>query len=158
MREVLAKRIKGKVLLIGVGNIMRSDDGFGPLVVRYLLGKVDADLLDAGEVPESYLGRIIDSHPDTIIILDAVSLQAEPGSFAIMDTSELTVSTCSTHRLPLALFMKYLKEQTGADVFLIGVQAGSIELGQNLTPAVQESLETLEKYLLLFLGNNPKTI
>lgn len=150
----LQDRIKGQTLIIGVGNTLRGDDGLGPLLVQQLSGSVKADLLDAGEVPESYLGRIIVSQPDTIIVVDAVDMQESPGTLAVIEIDDLTNVSWSTHRLSLALFMKYLQEQTGSAVFLLGVQPGTTVLGQKMTLPMEETLQILVNYFIALLGEH----
>lgn len=152
MEMNLHDRIQGRTLIIGVGNTLRGDDALGPLLVNELKGKVKADLLDAGEVPESYLGRIIDSQPDTIVVADAVEMQECPGTLAIIEIDELEKLGWSTHRMSLALFMKYLHGQTGKDVFLVGVQPGTTELGQKMTSQMEETLRILVRYFTALLG------
>lgn len=152
MEVNLWDRIKGHTLIIGVGNTLRGDDALGPFLVQELKGKVEADLLDAGEVPESYTGRIIESQPDTIIVVDAVQMQESPGTLAVIEVDELNKVSWSTHRLSLALFMQYLQEHTGSTVFLIGVQPGCTELGHSMTLPVQETLQVLIRYFTNILG------
>src|SRR5574342_1091615 len=66
----LRARLEGKrVLILGVGNRLRGDDAVGPLLVEHLQGKVDIPLIDAGEVPENYLGPIEESGADMNIIV-----------------------------------------------------------------------------------------
>lgn len=150
----LEDRIKGQTLIVGVGNTFRGDDGLGPFLVQELEGKVKADLLDAGEVPESYLGRIIDSQPDTIIVVDAVQMQERPGTLAVIEIDELSKVSWSTHRLSLALFMKYVKEHTGSNVFLVGVQPAATELGQKMTLPMEDTLKILVRYFIDMLGES----
>jgi hydrogenase 3 maturation protease len=149
----LQDRIKGRTIVIGVGNTLRGDDGFGPLLVQQLEGKVKADLLDAGEVPESYLGRIIDSKPDTIIVADAVDMQEDPGTVAFLEINEVANVSWSTHRLSLSLFMKYVQEQTGSNVFLVGVQPGTTVFGERITLPMEETLQALVGHFTVWLGN-----
>lgn len=150
----LQDKIKGKTLIIGVGNTLRGDDGLGPFLINQLNGKIIADLLDAGEIPESYLGRIIDSQPDTIIVVDAVDMQASPGTIAIVEIEELAKVSWSTHRLSLALFMKYVQENTSSVIFLVGVQPGTTELGRKMTPPIEETLQVLVRYFIDVLGES----
>ena len=50
---------KKKVVLLGIGNILKGDDGFGPALVHELEGKVPITCIDAGPAPENYAGKII---------------------------------------------------------------------------------------------------
>jgi hydrogenase 3 maturation protease len=145
MLKTLSERLKGRVYLVGIGNILRGDDAAGPELVERLSGKVEADLLDAGEVPESYLGRITDCHPDTIMLIDAANLGASPGAAAIIEIEDVKGKSLSSHQLGLDLFMRFLQDETGADVFLLGIQPRSTGFGEILSTEVFETIGCLEK-------------
>lgn len=145
MLKTLSERLKGRVLLVGIGNILRGDDAAGPELIERLTGKVEADLLDAGEVPESYLGRITGRRPDTIVLIDAAELGASPGAAAILEIDDLKGKCLSSHQTGLDLFMRYLQAETGADVFLLGIQPKSIGFGENLSTEVFETVGCLEE-------------
>lgn len=145
MLTSLSKRLKGRVFLVGIGNVLRGDDATGPVLVERLAGKVEADLLDAGEVPESYLGRITGRRPDTIILVDAADMEAEPGTAAIIEIEDLNGKSFSSHQMSLELFMRCLQAETGADVFLLGIQPRATGFGAELSPEVAETIHCLEE-------------
>ncbi len=141
--DKLRERLKGKVLLVGLGNSMRGDDGSGPKIIEMLDGKVKADLLDVGEVPESYTGRILAAQADTIVLIDAADFGAAPGDLAILEPEDFTGCSVSTHRMSLGLFSRYIKENSHADVFALGIQAAETGLGESMSPAVTRSVQNL---------------
>ena len=63
-----------KIVLVGIGNPLRGDDGFGPALIAALDGQVRAVCIDAGTAPESYAGKIIKENPDTVVFVDAADL------------------------------------------------------------------------------------
>jgi hydrogenase 3 maturation protease len=143
----LGRRLKGNVLVIGAGNTLRGDDGAGPALTALLEGKVKASLLDVGEVPESYFGRILAAQADTIVLVDAADFGAEPGDLAILEAEDVTACCLSTHQIPLDLFFRYIKEQSRADMFALGIQPARIGLGESMSPAVMDSLQALARML-----------
>jgi len=143
LEETLKGRLKGRVTFVGVGNTWKGDDGAGPKLTSRLQGRVRGQLIDVGEVPESYLGRIEETRPDTIIFLDVAEMGAVPGEVAVIEGEQLREVTFSTHRLSLALLMKYLADSTRADVFLLAIQPKSIGLGERMSPEVEEAVESL---------------
>jgi len=147
LEEVLKERLKGRVTLVGVGNTWKGDDGAGPALVNRLQGRVEAQLIDAGEVPESFLGRIEETSPDTIVFLDVADVGASPGEIAIIEGEQLRDVTFSTHRLTLALLMRYLEDSTAADVFLLAIQPKDLGFGEGMSQVVEEAVEALEKIL-----------
>ncbi len=59
LSEQLNKLRNSATVIIGIGNTLKGDDGAGPLVCEQLSGKVCAELIDAGTVPENYIQTII---------------------------------------------------------------------------------------------------
>jgi len=147
IRTDLSRRLKGKVLLIGVGNTLRGDDGAGPAVLALLEGKVNAGLLDAGETPESYLSTIQDAGADTIVLIDAANFGAAPGDLAILEPEDIAHCALSTHQMPLDLFLRLIKADAGADAFALGIQPEQIGFGESMSPAVADSVRALAEVL-----------
>ncbi len=88
-----------RVLVVGVGNVLHGDDGFGVEVVRRLGERP----LPAGvTVAETGIGGIHLVHElmagyDALVVVDAVDRQREPGTVMVIDaevidTSELPVT------------------------------------------------------------------
>ncbi len=147
----LRGRLKGKVLLIGAGNSLRGDDGAGPEIIALLEGKVNADVLDVGEVPESYFGRILAAQADTIVLIDAADFGGAPGGLAVLETEDIAGCKMSTHQMPMDLFFRYIKENSGADMFALGIQPARIEFGESMSPAVADSVQALARLLQALL-------
>jgi hydrogenase 3 maturation protease len=143
----LRSRLKGRVLLIGAGNTLRGDDGAGPTLIDLLEGTVDAALLDVGEVPESYFGRILDSNADTIVFLDAANFSAAPGDVAILEMEDIAGCSVSTHQMTVDLFFKYIKQNSRADLFAIGIQPAGIGFGEPMCAEVEQSVRALADLL-----------
>ncbi|MBM3235218.1 hydrogenase 3 maturation endopeptidase HyCI [Candidatus Poribacteria bacterium] len=148
MIELLKSRLKGKVLILGVGNPLRGDDGAGPHLIEQLNGKIDADLLDCGEVPENFLGKIVQLHPNTILIIETVHLGASPGAVAIIEADDIDRVSYSTHHASLRLSMNYLKNEIGAEVFVLGIQPKKTEFSMEVSDEVKETLAILKNILV----------
>ncbi len=142
-------------MVVGVGNELRGDDGWGPRVARLLVEQVGPEeakrVFDCGEVPENYLGPILASRPEAIVICDAVDFGAAPGTVSIIEFSESGGGAISTHNAPLALLAGLLAAESGADVFLLGVQPAGTQFAAPLSPAVEQSaaavVEALAEHL-----------
>ena len=148
----LQRRLKGNLLLIGTGNTLRGDDGAGPALIELLQGEVRAGLLDAGEIPESYLGRILGANAETIVLIDAADFGGAAGDIAVLETEDLAGCSLSTHGLPLDLFFRYLKENSRADMFALGIQPAQIDFGASMTPEISASVEGLANLLKRIVG------
>jgi hydrogenase maturation protease HycI len=122
LQEQLATRIHGSVVIMGIGNPGRGDDGVGSLVARRISNVPGARVIDAQDVPEDYLGLIVRQKPDTVVLIDSVDLDSAPGSIALLDKDQMAGYWPSTHRAPVSLLMDYLQRETQALIFLIGIQ------------------------------------
>jgi hydrogenase 3 maturation protease len=143
LRDELATRLSGRVVVVGVGNPLRGDDAAGCLVARHLRGTEGAHVIEAEEVPESFVGEIAAAKPETVVMVDAVDLGARPGAVAVLEREQIAAYAPTTHRMPLSLVMKVVQRRTGADVFLIAVQPSRVDFGAATTPEVSETVERL---------------
>jgi hydrogenase 3 maturation protease len=147
IRTELSRRLKGNVLLIGTGNTLRGDDGAGPAVIEMLDGTVRASLLDVGEVPESHFTRILAVQADTIVIIDAADFGAVPGDVAILEAEDIAGCSISSHQMPMDLFFRYIRENSHAEMFALGIQPAQIGFGESMSPAVADSVRALAALL-----------
>jgi hydrogenase 3 maturation protease len=148
LREELERRLKGNIVLVGVGNPMCGDDGVGPAVIQRLNsyrhdGTNGTLLVDGGDSPEAYWGKITASRPQAILLIDAVAWGGEPGSVALLERVQEGRSPLSTHRIPLNVFLDLLREETGADVFVLGIQPAQVAFGVAMSLRVQRTLDLL---------------
>ena len=144
MLEDLPGKLKGKVLILGVGNPLRGDDGAGPYLIERLKGQIDSTLLNCEEVPENFLGKIAENQPDSVLIVDAIDFGLGPGSAALLEENELEREGLSTHHAPLQLFINWVKAETGARIFVLGIQPQSMEWGSRISNEVKETLGFLQ--------------
>jgi hydrogenase 3 maturation protease len=145
MTGEMKKRLRGVVAIVGIGNIMRGDDGFGPKLIESLVKKrVKAHLFDCGTVPENYIFPILSTSCDTIILVDAADLGAPAGSVKALDLKDISSSGISTHNSSIRLFTDLL--MTGKDnlnIFAVSIQPKRIAFGDPLSDEVRAGIEDL---------------
>ena len=141
MANIFKSIFKGKILVVGVGNILRGDDAFGPLLVQQLQSSQGLSCFDVGTSPESYSGKIIKENPDIILIVDAVHLELKAGQYEILKDSQILKTGLTTHDISPKMFLDYLKKETGADIYILGVQPQSISLGEEMSSELKNTLE-----------------
>ncbi len=124
---------------------MRGDDAAGVEVIRLLKErkKTNAVLIDAGTVPENYLNKISETNPDIIILIDAADMQQPPGTVLELSPEDLGCCSFSTHSGSLSLVIDYLKQETKADIRLIGIQPGKRDVGAEMTKQVRNAINQL---------------
>ena len=140
-------RVRGKTVIVGIGNPLRGDDGFGPALIARLHGKVNAICIDAGNAPENYLGRIVREAPDTIVLLDVAHLGLDPGQYRLLPPEEILQHGLTTHDLSSRMLIEFLQTETSATIMMIAVQPQQLGLGEALSAPVTETLNRLEHVL-----------
>ncbi len=145
MFDELNARIEDKdVLILGVGNCLRGDDGVGSYLIKRLQKKVNIPLLDAGDVPENCISQIESSGANMILIVDAADFNASPGEIALIDFADIKKNGVSTHSANLDLLFKVIPKSRRPETLLVAIQPGSTSAGKGLSEAVRDSLDGLE--------------
>jgi coenzyme F420 hydrogenase subunit delta len=122
------------VLILGCGNILIGDDGFGPAVAQRL--RVDftipADIcvFDAGtSVREILFDTILsDKKPSKIVIVDAMDCGRKPGELFRLDIESLPkikIDDFSIHQIPTSNMLRELRDYCGIEVIVIGCQVAN---------------------------------
>lgn len=138
-----------KVVVLGLGNILHSDDGVGPQAIGRLRQDPrvlsDVSLIEGGTLGLELLTYIWDC--SYLIVLDAVDVGQPPGTLVRMSGQELKAlpGKGSAHQLGVAdllVALRFLADRT-PEVVLLGVQPASTEWGTELSPAVAAVLPAL---------------
>jgi hydrogenase maturation protease HycI len=149
MLNDLARRLRGKrTVILGIGNPLQGDDAIGPNLVDFLHGRVEATLINAGEVPENYLSSIRAAQPEVVLIIVALELGAEPGCVAVMDADRLRAIENFTRNPGLAFLAVMIQDGTEAEVILVGVQPEATAFAADLSTPVHQTLHSLEEMLV----------
>lgn len=148
MQNTFKEILKGKVVIVGIGNTLKGDDGFGPALIEKLNGKVKASLIDAGPAPENYTGKIIKEKPDTILLVDACHLELQPGKYQILKPNEILKSGFTTHDMSPTLFMDYVGSQTKANIYMLGVEPENISLGSEMSDKIKNVLHETSEMIM----------
>lgn len=155
--KILEDFINAETIILGIGNVLRQDDGFGSILAGRLNKKIGNNAIDCGVSPENYLGPLVKKHPERILIVDTLDFGGSAGAFKVLDGRELkTANLFSTHNASLSLLIKFLKERNDADIMFLAVQPKRINFGEGLSKEAVASLEKLETFILGQIKNNPK--
>lgn len=144
--------LKGKVVIIGVGNALKGDDALGPALVGRIAGRTRAVTIDAGSAPENHTRAITRERPDTILIVDAVDLDGQAGEAELLREEDIMKGGFSTHTISPHLFIQYLAAETGADIYLLGVQPKDVAFGSGISEPVMRALDDIERLLVTALN------
>lgn len=144
MGNTFHRLMRGNTIIVGIGNPLRGDDGFGPALIQRLQGKVRSTCIDAGSAPENYAGRIVKGNPDTILLVDVTYLGLEPGQYRILETADIAKCGLTTHDMSSRMLIEFLEDQTHADIFMLGVQPQNVSLGAAMSERLVETLDEIE--------------
>lgn len=144
-----------KTLVLGLGNVLLSDEGVGVHVVRLLRERYrfpqEVEILDGGTLGLDLLPYIEDA--GRLLIVDALQMDALPGTLARLVGDEIPAILSlkySPHQMGLSdlLAAARLRGHLPAEIVLWGVQPASLEVGLELSPTVAAQVETLIRNVL----------
>jgi len=145
--ETVPEYVKKRVLILGVGNILFGDDGFGPAAVDYLLRNCeipdDVYVMDVGIGAGDVLFTVALSQekPEKIIVLDAVDVKRKPAEIFELSIDELPankVTDFSMHLFPATNLLKELRDKMGVEVVILACQAERIP--DAVSPGLSDSV------------------
>ena len=139
LREQLRKICERKTLVVGIGNTLKGDDGAGCIVCEQLKDSYPGLVIDAGTVPENYIGPIIKKRPEVLVVIDAIDFGGTAGQIRIFKPEDLSSAAISTHTLSPRLFVDVICKSIEVEVWFVGVQPGRTVLGERLSKEVEEA-------------------
>lgn len=148
------------VLVLGIGNLVMSDDGVGVLVAQHLQQGYrfpdNVEIVDGGTLGLDLLPRL--ENISNLIMIDAVETGQKAGTCVRLCGRELPIALetkVSPHQMGLKdlLAVSELMGHSPKEMVLIGVQPGSIEMEIGLTAEVKAQFETLVSNVLTELAN-----
>jgi len=136
-----------RILVAGVGNILRGDDGLGPYVVRSLVEEgyrvEGVELMDYGE--RLYDLMLVMGSYDAVIVVDAVDVGGDPGSLYLIEPGkdEVPRGSIDLHGVSLGDIVA-LAGRLGmlpGRLYIVGCQPLSVGMGVGLSPVVTDCAE-----------------
>ncbi len=146
----MATETDQQILVLGVGNVLLTDEGLGVRVVHELIARYDfpdnVKLVDGGVLGLSLTGTMMEA--DQVIVLDAVNGGDEPGTiyrFTWDAKPEHIQYKDSMHQIDLMETMALLPLMGDPPpVLILGVEFSDIDnWGLELTEAVEKAVEPL---------------
>ncbi|SFL32817.1 HyaD/HybD family hydrogenase maturation endopeptidase [Pelosinus propionicus] len=147
-----------QITVLGVGNILMQDEGFGVRVVEQLLKQYsfprNVQILDGGTLGMELLRFLIET--DKLILVDAVAGSLPPGSLYHFKDNEVKAyfkEKVSMHELGIqdVLAIMDVMEKPLQEIMILGVQPLTVDIGLEMTPTVAEKVDEIVKQILLIL-------
>jgi len=145
-----------KILVAGVGNVLRGDDGFGVAVAQKLLETKkygsEVTVFEAGIAGISLVQELMSGY-EVLIIVDTVHRGGSPGTVYLVEPGVPKIEENSSNEFHQSLADAHYSDPSKvfilakalnvlpARVFLIGCEPeGYDELGADLSPPVQRAV------------------
>lgn len=150
-----------KVLILGIGNLLWADEGFGVRTVEHLHTHYsfppNVQLLDGG-TQGIYLVQHVEE-ADILLVFDAIDYGLQPGTLKLVEDHDVPsfmgAKKMSLHQTGFqeVLAMAQLLDRYPKHLLLVGVQPVELEdFGGSLRPAVKAQIEPAIQAALAWLG------
>jgi hydrogenase 3 maturation protease len=136
--ESLAKLLlhrNRKILFVGVGNLLRQDDGIGPYISSRIRESDNIKVINVEVSLENYIGKINSVDHDTLVLIDCVDMKNPPGTYELMPVTQVKDLTFNTHNISLKRISEFFRNE----VLILAVQPENIGFGENLSYIVQDA-------------------
>ena len=134
-----------KTLVLGLGNLLLSDEGVGVHAAQALMEECfeDVEIQDTGTA-------ILDALPaleraERVIVMDAMKGHGTPGTIYRVPMDQCTGNSCigSLHGFDLRSVLTLAGCKTPPEVLILGVEPAVIEWSMALSPPVKSALPRL---------------
>lgn len=139
LTDILSQACNSKTLWVGIGNVLRSDDGAGVYICRKIKENQRASVLVAEVSIENYIGKINSLNPDILVLVDCVNLNDVPGTYKLLGLNDLEDFTFNTHNISLQRLGDFFPMQ----VYVLGIQPGNLNFGEILSDEVKQSADEI---------------
>ena len=152
--EVSIPDEKKKTVILGVGNLLLSDEGVGVHVINKMMDMhfpPDIELIEGGVDGLRLMNLVVGV--DRLIVIDAVKGGGSPGSIYKFRPEEFVtrtdISKLSVHQVGILEVIR-LSGLVGKlpETTIIGVEPKSIEMGMELTPKIQSKVPRIIELVL----------
>lgn len=139
-----------KVVVLGIGNILLSDEGVGVRVVERLEKSYDlpptVEVIDGGTCGMEMLDQL--EGLDALVVVDCVRHGQPPGTPVLLKGDEVPVffkTKLSPHQVSLSDVLASLEFEGRGPKYasIVGIQPASMETGLELTPEIAAKVPEL---------------
>ena len=127
-----------KIMIVGIGHPLKSDDYVGSLIAKDLMlnsGDEKVIVLDAEQSPENILGKLQEERPGLLILIDSLDMGSAPGTIGLFDLDSVSDTFYATHNIPIRLILDALSDPPTSIV--LGIQPGKLGVGGHLSEQVK---------------------
>ncbi|KJJ83771.1 Peptidase A31, hydrogen uptake protein [Candidatus Omnitrophus magneticus] len=146
-----------KILITGIGSILRGDDGIGSRVIDELRKEVlpEGIRLYAGDVSGLDLLKLFPDY-DRVIVIDAADMNAPAGMIKVFDSRDIRkaeFSDClSTHGMTLLQTLTLAEQlELKCEITIVGIQPEDISYRLSVTDTLEQIIPKAVKIIKDFV-------
>jgi hydrogenase 3 maturation protease len=128
-----------QILFVGIGNVLRSDDGAGVFIVSRIRETQNIRKLVVEVSIENYIPAINRLSPAVAVLVDCVDFCRMPGYFELIPVEKISSPEIHSHHITLAKASDFLN----MPVWVLGIQPENLAVGEVLSQKVQESCNNI---------------
>jgi len=141
--NILLSQKEYRKLFVGIGNVLKMDDGVGVYISSRIKTKGNISTLTVEASIENYIGKINSLKPDILILIDCLDMKEPIGTFKLLSLSKIQDLTFNTHNISL----RRLSEFFAMPVYILGIQPEKIDFGENISYIVKNVADRIIKQI-----------
>jgi hydrogenase maturation protease HycI len=144
LQEFILKAEHQPLLFVGIGNVLRKDDGVGVYMSRKIRETERISVLTVEVSIENYIGKINRINPEILILIDCLDLGQPPGTCRLLSLDKIVDQTFNTHNISLNRLGDFFRMK----VWVLGIQPQSVDFGEHLSEPVKETADRIVQAML----------
>ena len=134
-------------LIVGCGNILFKDDGFGPEVINYMKENNiqlpgDTCLIDGATSAPHYIFTLPEDKWKNIIIIDIAQLDTKPGTLAVLDLGDVKEDDryMDVHGVSVTYPLHDLEDKVNIKLVVCQPECVPLEMEMGLTDVLSDKI------------------
>ncbi len=142
LNKLISQKDKKK-LFVGIGNLLKMDDGIGAYISKRIKNEKTISSLTVETSIENYIGKINSLNPDILILVDCVDMKLPAGAFKLLTLNQIHDFTFNTHNISLRKLSEFFR----MPVYILGIQPEKIDFGENISYLVKNVANRIIKQI-----------
>jgi hydrogenase 3 maturation protease len=138
LRNLVRQKDK-KILFVGIGNILKSDDGAGVYISSRIKESDTISALTVEVSLENYIGKINALNPEILVLIDCLDMNSPPGTYKLLPVDSIKDMTFNTHNISIKRISDFFK----MPVWILGIQPEKIYFGENISYLVRHEADKI---------------
>jgi hydrogenase maturation protease len=139
----LLSQTEKKILFVGIGNLLKMDDGIGVYISKGIKTGDKISSLTVEASIENYIGKINSLNPDILVLIDCMDMRSSAGTFKLLSINQIQDMTFNTHNISFRRLADFFR----MPVYILGIQPEKIDFGENISYLVKKVADKIIKQI-----------